>query len=516
MAKVVKFEILDMPKVYLVGKEKQYNIEAHLKGENQIPALWDRCFTDGTFSTLEKQSDFIYDPSYVGLMIDWDMGYGKFSYICGMLFKEGVTVPEGFVLREINAGKVGLCWIKGKETADIFSHAHGLTEQAIKDSGLCPDFMSWSMELYNCPRFTAPDETGEIILDYYMPIGQAYESLGNRIFASLLATYPPFKPVMNCGASELSQRQMYDFLYDSLNIINKDLSIINVKHEQDDCYQYHQLNNSKPELILKMQNITKNFLDFYNYLFKMGTLGEPMLDKLFIRKEDMRITKKTKDKLSFFGLECEENKDGYSFTHNRYKELFPAWKLHSSIPKDNKILSSQIMAFLHGRFGSKQYSAAELFGGICSPESISELEKYFIEKGYVCDNNEMKVTYRKEYPKKQKAYMDIYYDWRRIKPLIFQFKAPHFSEIMKCYDTMDDELKSLVFNRTKICDGCGYCTQTDKTGKRPRLARKLKLNGDTRLKCPLFPSLVWGNPSESMIHIVRKLFDYSEKVLIGQ
>jgi len=33
--------------------------------------------------------------------IDWDTGYGTFSYICGMLFKEGVTVPEGYVMREI-------------------------------------------------------------------------------------------------------------------------------------------------------------------------------------------------------------------------------------------------------------------------------------------------------------------------------------------------------------------------------------------------------------------------------
>lgn len=195
MAKVVKFEVVDLPKIYLVGKEERYNIEVHMKGDNRVPALWDRCFADGTFSTLEKQSDFIYDPSYVGLMIDWDMGYGNFSYICGMLFKEGVTVPEGFVLREINAGKAGLCWIKGKDTADIFSHAHSLTEQAIKNSGLIPDFMSWSMELYNCPRFTAPDENGEIILDYYIPINQSYESLGNRFVSSLLATYPPFKPV---------------------------------------------------------------------------------------------------------------------------------------------------------------------------------------------------------------------------------------------------------------------------------------------------------------------------------
>jgi C4-type Zn-finger protein len=31
---------------------------------------------------------------------------------------------------------------------------------------------------------------------------------------------------------------------------------------------------------------------------------------------------------------------------------------------------------------------------------------------------------------------------------------------------MNEELKELVFTRTGVCKNCGYCTQTDKTGKR--------------------------------------------------
>lgn len=169
MAKLIKFEIIELPKIYLVGKELRYSMEVHMKGDNRIPAFWGKCFTDGIFCTLEAQPDYIYDPAYVGVMMDWDKGDGDFSYICGMLFKEAIPVPEGFVLREINAGKVGVSWIKGKDTADVCSNAHTLTEQAIKDAGFNFDKMKWCMELYNCPRFTTPDEIGEIILDYYIP-----------------------------------------------------------------------------------------------------------------------------------------------------------------------------------------------------------------------------------------------------------------------------------------------------------------------------------------------------------
>lgn len=106
--------------------------------------------------------------------------------------------------------------------------------------------------------------------------------------------------------------------------------------------------------------------------------------------------------------------------------------------------------------------------------------------------------------------MNIYYDWRKINPLIFDFKAPHFSKVITFYDQMDDELKDMVFNKTKTCDGCGYCVQTDKTGKRPKLAQCLELNGVKKPKCPLFPSFGWDNVNMKMISKVKKLFDFAE------
>lgn len=139
-----------------------------MKGDNRIPAFWGTCFSDGTFAILEKQADFIFDGSYAGVMTDWSRGDGNFSYICGIMMKEGVTVPEGFIMHEMDATKVGISWIKGKDTADVCSNAHEFTEQSIREAGLVCDNMPWSMELYNCPRYTTPDENGDIILDYFI------------------------------------------------------------------------------------------------------------------------------------------------------------------------------------------------------------------------------------------------------------------------------------------------------------------------------------------------------------
>lgn len=344
-------------------------------------------------------------------------------------------------------------------------------------------------------------------------LGQTFENLGRRIIYSFLATYPEFKPVANCNASELSQRQMYDFLYDTINTIYNDLSLINVADEPDGCYEWWQCNNVKPELILKMQKIEKNLFDFYEYFIKMGLSGEVSDKKLIINKSGMKIAQKTRDKLSLVGLICDESKESYVFTHDKYEELFPAWKQHCSALKDGKIRTQSMMIFFHGIFGGKQYTASEMFGKIYNQVQIAELESYFLEKGYAASNNEMSVTYEKEYPKRQKAYMRIFYDWRKKNQMVFDFKVPQFSTLIKSYEKMDDELKALVFNRTKTCDGCGYCIQTDKSGKRQRLALPLKLNKQTLLKCPIFPVIAWNNTDETMINIVKKLFDFAEDTL---
>ena len=170
MAELVKFEVIDFPATKLIGKEIRYSMAAHMQGDNRIPALWEKCFTDGTFTWLEAQKDFVHDPAYVDVMTDWGKGDGDFTTIVGMLMKDGATVPEGYIRRDLPACKAVVSWIKGNAPAELYAAAHPLTEQKLRAEGYTNDKMTWCMELYNCPRFTTPDESGNIILDYYIPL----------------------------------------------------------------------------------------------------------------------------------------------------------------------------------------------------------------------------------------------------------------------------------------------------------------------------------------------------------
>ena len=162
MADLVKIDFIEMPDIVVVGKSLDVDwTEVHRK--NPIPDFWQKCFAEGIFKKLEEMKEYVYDPAYVGYMT-------MTSYTCGMMMKLGCPVPGGFNLCEIKPTKVAVGWVKGREH-EVYMQAHSLTEKGLEEWGYMynPD-SKWSMEVYNCPRFTEKDEYGNVILDYYIPV----------------------------------------------------------------------------------------------------------------------------------------------------------------------------------------------------------------------------------------------------------------------------------------------------------------------------------------------------------
>jgi hypothetical protein len=63
-------------------------------------------------------------------------------------------------------------------------------------------------------------------------------------------------------------------------------------------------------------------------------------------------------------------------------------------------------------------------------------------------------------------------------------RLPYFKEILQNSDRMNERVKDFVVSTNRKCDGCRFCIQTDKTGKRPLAFLPFE---DQKL-CPLFPS----------------------------
>ena len=90
----------------------------------------------------------------------------------GMLFPPDTEVMDGFEYADIEPLEYAICYLYGKEGSQDFygydTHDMCLTE--LKKRNLKRNEVNWCMERYNCPRFTTPDEAGNVILDYGISI----------------------------------------------------------------------------------------------------------------------------------------------------------------------------------------------------------------------------------------------------------------------------------------------------------------------------------------------------------
>lgn len=154
-----------IPETRFIGKK--YGDEDRVNGS--FGKQWGDAFDSGLFDKIEsvagKELFFEDSGAYIGLMRCKD---GEpFQYWVGMFTKAGTTVPEGLEYVDFPAAELGIGWIYGNE-GEIYCHepdvACKLSEEGhpIKDdeSGAC-----WFFERYQCPRYTTPDEKGNVILD---------------------------------------------------------------------------------------------------------------------------------------------------------------------------------------------------------------------------------------------------------------------------------------------------------------------------------------------------------------
>ena len=134
---------------------------------------WDEWWQNGWFDVIEKTmggcdkilSLWENGGGYIGLERRKD---GEaFEYYIGMLTPENTSVPDGFIYIDFANVNLGTCWIYGKENE---VHDTSACKQKLADNGIelwkDENGAVWSFENCLCPRYTTPDEKGNIILDY--------------------------------------------------------------------------------------------------------------------------------------------------------------------------------------------------------------------------------------------------------------------------------------------------------------------------------------------------------------
>lgn len=162
MAEIIKVFKEDVPAMRFIGKKYP-----------GFGGWWGEWFSQGWFDQIEKAmngADSIREiwengGGYIGL--ERRSETEPFEYWLGMFTPAGTSVPDDFEYVDFPAVGLGICWLYGSEN-DV--HNTSGCFKAITDSGfeLWKDETGgvWSFENCLCPRFTTPDEHGNIIMDY--------------------------------------------------------------------------------------------------------------------------------------------------------------------------------------------------------------------------------------------------------------------------------------------------------------------------------------------------------------
>lgn len=171
MARINNIEFKKFPAYKVVGKSIATKMMS-----NDIPMLWGRFFSDGSYETLmelckDESNKTTLADAYTGIMYNFQED-GKITYLVGLIFPSSVIVPDGFDCFTIPAGMIAESQITGEEY-EIYSQGHELTVTAIENEGYkvdCENF--FQCEVYTDERFNTPKNSGETVvtLDYYMPI----------------------------------------------------------------------------------------------------------------------------------------------------------------------------------------------------------------------------------------------------------------------------------------------------------------------------------------------------------
>lgn len=156
--KIIEIKRETCPAARLIGKK-------YVNGPN-----WNEWWENNWFAALETVKPLPFNTdAYIGAV---HIVNGMPEHWIGMFFPVNTEVPDGFEYVDIEPLDYAVCYLYGKENSDEFyaMDTHSMCLKALNDHGLKRKEDDWCFERCNCPRFTTPDEKGNVILDYGISI----------------------------------------------------------------------------------------------------------------------------------------------------------------------------------------------------------------------------------------------------------------------------------------------------------------------------------------------------------
>jgi hypothetical protein len=287
--------------------------------------------------------------------------------------------------------------------------------------------------------------------------------------------FPKFVPDKNAPVSMAEQKEFYDIIKNLYQLgFDNPLLFVTALHEDDVYPTRFKKPYGKPDLIKNMNKFTKEVNSLLQNMYLLGKNGEA------------KITKRQRVILTKLGI-------------TDFTQLPPAW---SWMAKRSDITA---ITFSHCFFKKDYPYLSDIYAPLLGESAFRKLEKWMTSQGYkqydiydvTASDCKLSLTYANpvwsdespkggfEYKIKHTGISALYEPFTQCAYL--GLCIPNGLKLfLESFDTMDTNLQEFVVSRTKKCDGCKYCVQTDKTGSRPLAYITINREQQYNL-CPYFP-----------------------------
>lgn len=140
------------------------------------------------------------------------------------------------------------------------------------------------------------------------------------------------------------------------------------------------------------------------------------------------------------------------------------------------------------------------------------LDGRYFSLNYLKDFGKKKEPLKRAFAERSRLGIEISYEDLYIHPALLSLRLPYYTDVLRNADMMSEKVREFMLNHTKTCDGCRYCVQMDKTGKRPLAAISV---GSVK-KCPYYPGFSYRfiEMDRELEESIINLFEEIEKIFL--